>query len=72
LVDGRGSEVVSSGLVEAAHRAGLLVHPYTVRSDSLPAWAPSVERLQSFLIDDLKVDGFFTDFPDLGRRAVDR
>jgi glycerophosphoryl diester phosphodiesterase len=72
LVEGRGNEVVSSGLVEAAHRAGLLVHPYTVRRDSLPAWATSVDRLQAFLIDELKVDGFFTDFPDLGRRAVDR
>ncbi len=63
--------VKSSGLVEAAHVLGLLVHPYTVRADSLPKWCRSTDQLHFWLVQELKVDGFFTDFPDLGRKAVD-
>ncbi len=55
----------SSGLVEAAHSANLCVHPYTVRSDALPSWAESVNELQTWLVEELQVEGFFTDFPDL-------
>ena len=71
LVQVAGGEVTSSGLVEAAHKAGLKVHPYTVRKDELPKWARDVEHLHHMLLKQLKVDGFFTDFPDLGRKAVD-
>ncbi len=58
--------------VAQAHQAKLLVHPYTVRADSLPPWASSVAALHSMLLSDLQVDGFFTDFPDLGRQFVDQ
>ena len=64
--------VESSSFVEAAHAAKLAVHPYTVRLDQLPKWAKSIDELHRILIADLKVDGFFTDFPDLGREAVAR
>lgn len=60
----------STGLVEHAHKAGLLVHPYTVRHDSLQPGFADLASLLTFLIDELGVDGLFTDFPDLVRRFV--
>lgn len=65
-------EVKSSGFVEAAHKAGLQIHPYTIRADQLPPWAKSIENLHEILFEQLKVDGAFTDFPDLTRADVDR
>lgn len=53
------------GLVETAHGLGLLVHPYTFRADALPAGFTTFAGLVSTFIDDLGVDGLFTDFPDL-------
>jgi glycerophosphoryl diester phosphodiesterase len=35
-VDKGSGSPVSTGLVETAHEAGLLVHPYTFRSDDIP------------------------------------
>jgi glycerophosphoryl diester phosphodiesterase len=67
-----------TSLVEDAHRAGLLVHPWTMRSDA-QFLAPDYEgdpgrEVRQFL--DLGVDGLFSDFPDVarqaGRREVDR
>jgi glycerophosphoryl diester phosphodiesterase len=63
--------IVSTGVVEAAKAQGLLVHPYTVRRSAQPTWSRSLDETHSFLIRELRVDGFFTDFPDLGRLAVD-
>lgn len=56
-----------TSLVEDAHRAGLLVHPWTFRSDPV-FLAPDYEgdagrEIDQFL--SLGVDGLFTDFPDL-------
>lgn len=61
-----------SGLVAAAHGAGLVVHPYTVRADSLPPGFASHDELVAFAAMDLAVDGLFTDFPDLTRRVLGR
>ena len=63
--------VQSTGLVEAAKEAGLVVHPYTVRKESQPRWSKSLGETHRVLIELLKVDGFFSDFPDTARRAVD-
>ena len=56
-----------TSLVEDAHRAGLLVHPWTFRSDPVflaPDYeGDAVREIEQFL--SLKVDGLFTDFPDL-------
>jgi glycerophosphoryl diester phosphodiesterase len=49
----------------------LVVHPYTVRKESQPRWSQSLEQTHRVLIELLKVDGFFSDFPDTARRAVD-
>jgi len=62
------------GLVRRAHELGLLVHPHTFRADALPPQFTTFAELVSTFIDDLGVDGLFTDFPDLvlqqrGRRA---
>ncbi len=61
----RGSgEIRSTGLVQRAHKAGLSVHPYTFRADELPEGFASFDALLAFFIDDLAIDGLFTDFPD--------
>jgi glycerophosphoryl diester phosphodiesterase len=65
-----------TGLVERAHAAGLVVHPYTLRRDRLPSWAGSLDDLQRALFA-AGVDGVFSDFPDLTvgwlrRRAAGR
>ena len=54
-----------TGLVQAAHAAGLVVHPYTVRVDELPKGCPSADALHAALFREAKSDGVFTDFPDV-------
>jgi glycerophosphoryl diester phosphodiesterase len=53
-----------SPLVRDAHAAGLVVHPYTVRADSLPAVVGSLDELQALLFREAGVDGVFSDHPD--------
>jgi glycerophosphoryl diester phosphodiesterase len=76
-----GSSAAPTSLVDDAHAAGLIVHPYTFRRENqfLPlefrssADGNAVGDLQGeirrFLA--LGIDGFFTDNPDIGRQAVD-
>lgn len=52
-------------LAMEAHEAGLIVHPYTLRIDDLPKWTKSTDELLHTLFDEAKVDGLFTDFPDV-------
>lgn len=61
---GVGDVPVPGDLTKRAHEAGLLVHPYTVRADALPAGFDSLAELVRFLVLEIGVDGFFTDFPD--------
>lgn len=63
-VAGSSGEIRSTGLVQRAHKAGLAVHPYTFRADELPEGFASFDALLTFFIDELLVDGLFTDFPD--------
>ncbi|MEY2750960.1 MAG: hypothetical protein RLZZ550_931 [Verrucomicrobiota bacterium] len=56
-----------TGLVARAQAAGLRVHPYTLRNDSLPKGFASGRDCFAFLAREAKVDGVFTDFPDVGR-----
>ncbi len=62
-----------TALVEDAHRAGLLVHPWTFRSDGNFLAAEYVEdperEYDQFL--SLGVDGIFSDFPDAAVQARD-
>jgi len=71
-----------TGLVAAAHRAGLVVHPWTFRSENhfLPAehrrgadprsHGDHAAEYRRFIA--LGVDGLFSDFPAHARAAVDR
>ena len=52
-------------LAARARKAGLLSHPYTLRADELPKCVTTVDELLRVLFDEAKVDGLFTDFPDL-------
>jgi glycerophosphoryl diester phosphodiesterase len=80
LVDGIGPPIGSyvtgkspaerkvTDLAARARKAGLLSHPYTLRADELPKCVTSVDELLRVLFDEAKVDGLFTDFPDLCKR----
>lgn len=57
-------------LAAAAHHHGLAIHPWTIRRDSLPGDIPSLERLHEILFRELRVDGAFSDFPDLTREWI--
>jgi glycerophosphoryl diester phosphodiesterase len=59
----------STGVIEAAHAAGLLVHAFTFRNDGGQYGFPDpVEEMTYYMT--LGVDGVFTDFPDTGVIAV--
>lgn len=53
------------GLVSLAREFGLLVHPFTFRADELPRGFGTFAELLTTFLDVLKVDGVFTDFPDI-------
>jgi len=59
-----------SELVERAHAAELMVHPYTFRADpeALPEYVTSFDDLLELFLYQVNVDGVFSDFPD---KAVD-
>jgi glycerophosphoryl diester phosphodiesterase len=61
-----------TALVKDAHAAGLVVHPYTVRSDALPKHCPSMEALHAALFRGAGIDGVFTDFTDVTRAWLGR
>ena len=80
--DADGALAAPGPLVADAHRAGLAVHCWTFRAENeflpaplrrgtLPAGRGDVEaEIRAYL--DSGIDGFFTDQPDAGRRAVGR
>jgi glycerophosphoryl diester phosphodiesterase len=55
-------------LAARARKVGLKSHPYTLRADELPKCVTSVDELVKALFAEAKVDGVFTDFPDLIKR----
>jgi glycerophosphoryl diester phosphodiesterase len=61
---------VSTGFVSAAHDAGMTVHPFTFRSDQLAPGFDSLEEMIHWFVDELSIDGVFTDFPDVAVRAL--
>lgn len=69
VADGR---ITDRGFVTIAHAQGLVVHPYTFRDDALPAGFTSIDELYEFAIEQLSVDGLFTDFPDSAARYLRR
>ena len=61
---------VSTGFVSAAHAAGLQVHPYTFRADELAPGFESLPEMVRWFVDELKIDGLFTDFTDIALAAL--
>ena len=59
-------------LVRDAKAFGLAVHPYTLRADRLPPFAPDFGELVRLTVTEAGADGFFTDQPDLGLKALGR
>lgn len=51
--------------ISEAKALGLYLHAYTLRRDALPAFAADVDAMHDWLLNIAKVDGIFTDFPDL-------
>ncbi len=62
-----GREPVSTGLVALAHARGLVVHPYTFRIEQLAGLGLSADGLHRWLFRVERVDGLFTDQPDVTR-----
>jgi len=58
-----GKAIMTPTLI-AAQRAQLMIHPYTLRADSLPKWAGDMDIALDAIFDDAGIDGIFTDFPD--------
>lgn len=54
-----------TALAKNARDAALQVHPYTLRIDDLPKTVSTADELMHLLFDEAKVDGLFTDFPDI-------
>ncbi|WP_454710059.1 glycerophosphodiester phosphodiesterase [Cupriavidus nantongensis] len=81
--DAHGALAAPTAVVQQAHAAGLFVHPYTFRpensflpralqtggDDATRSPAGMEREVQAFVA--AGIDGFFTDDPALGRRAVD-
>ena len=66
-VDG---QPVSTGLASAARSAGLAVHPYTFRDDQLAPGFDSMQEMVTWFVENLAIDGLFTDFPDIALEAI--
>lgn len=60
-----GGAATFSDLVRLAHAAKLTVHPFTIRRDDLPKNCPSIDALHAALFREARVDGAFSDFPDV-------
>ena len=59
----------STGVVEAAHAAGLAVHTWTFRNDASGYGFADPQAEMAYYLQ-LGVDGVFTDFPDTGVAAL--
>ena len=70
LVVKPGSGVEVTDLVDRAHELGMVVHPYTFRRDQLPEFVDDYQQLLKIFLDDVGVDGVFTDFPDLTKEFI--
>jgi len=59
----------STGVIEAAHAAGLMIHTWTYRNDASGYGFSNPQEEMAYYLR-LGVDGVFTDFPDTGVAAV--
>jgi glycerophosphoryl diester phosphodiesterase len=73
-IDSTGRRGPPTSIVAEAHRAGLAVHVWTLRSDSvyLPKAYAGYAAAEWRLFASLGVDGIFGDFPDVGVKSLGR
>jgi glycerophosphoryl diester phosphodiesterase len=73
-IDSTGRRGPPTSIVAEAHRAGLAVHVWTLRSDSvyLPKAYAGDAAAEWRLFASLGVDGIFGDFPDVGVKSLGR
>lgn len=57
--------IVLTIMSKEAHDNHLVIHPYTLRKDSLPSFAKNMDQLHHIIFVTAKSDGVFSDFPDL-------
>jgi glycerophosphoryl diester phosphodiesterase len=67
VVDAAGK---STGLIEAAHAKNIAVHVWTYRTDAPPYPGVTAQAGEKQALA-LGLDGFFTDFPAVGRDVID-
>lgn len=60
-----GSGYTISDLGENARKAGMKLHSWTLRKDSLPKGFKTFDEVLDVSFKKIKVDGMFSDFPDL-------
>ncbi len=72
--DAEAGALKMSGLVANAQAVGMEVHPYTFRQESFatPPYAKSYEDLLEIFVNQVGVDGVFTDFPDRTMKFLGR
>jgi glycerophosphoryl diester phosphodiesterase len=63
--DPKTDSVTPSQMYKDAKSLKLFFHPYTFRVDLLPKYASTYQKLLKIFVDDLEVDGMFSDFPDV-------
>ncbi len=68
--DNKTGTVKPSKFFNDARELGLFFHPYTFRIDSLPYYAADYNQLLKIFLDDLKIEGLFTDFSDLTMQYI--
>ncbi|WGL18143.1 glycerophosphodiester phosphodiesterase [Microbulbifer bruguierae] len=66
LIDNTTERFTANGLTSTAQSLGLLVHPYTFRADpeQISEVAGDFDKLLAVFLEDIGVDGIFTDHPD--------
>jgi glycerophosphoryl diester phosphodiesterase len=62
---------VSTGFVSRAHALNLLVHPWTFRAEELIPGMENLEEMVRWCVEELRIDGLFTDFPDQAIAGID-
>lgn len=65
-----GGPPVPTALADDAHAQGLTVHPYTFRADQLAEGFATMQEMVRWCVDQLHIDGLFTDFPELALAAL--
>ena len=68
--DGQGYK--NTGLADLARKNGMKVHSWTLRKDQLWPGFTSTEKALDAAFKDVKLDGLFSDFPDVVREYLEK